>query len=477
MFQQVLDSSSTSFKKNIIDLESLHIPNVYIASVYNLLDKTLATTPSCLPLPLFPSSSTTKVDLEEDAGGEFGASSSLTPSVLSDIVPQSENLTILDCFRGRIFLLEDFQSLFYYPNKSAFGFAPAKKMHPALSLASQTFTSLKKTRFFSLYSAVLEGYCTQKNITVANLTPTKLIQLRREIFAFPTLREFKGQCFASSWDEIEQLLLQEQTFQRALHAKKPPRFVTCECYFHAVFKSITLNGYTHTTRFRYLVRIPLEPILKRQGVVWSSMFSDYCHVRPKVNVDNCSSDCCESEIGNSSPSCDIFDHDYIRQIGTYMEMYLKGKICDATDFNQEHVSALTSQILSLELLCPDFECLRTILMLYVKILSLILYGKFTENELVELRAKLAAAEKDSKILHDPTLLKEYIDEMNRGMKLQLDVQFTAPLLEIDPLYLKYICQYGIPPNLVFDPILLKELEGLEELEEEEMAHHHHHQCK
>jgi len=556
-----------------MNIDAMNIPSVNIGSVYNIFDQALATYPSITPLD--------------------------TPKNLEDVLTD-ENLTILDYFRGQIFSLDDFLTLFYSGNKEYFGFSRSNRSHPVFNLANHTHTPLERsTRTFSLYSEVLNGYSTKKGLFNTNLKPTKLMQLRKEVMQLQKLGQFSGHTFASSWSEVEQMLLLQSQFQTLLLAQTLPTYIICEMHMHVLFRCITLSGYTHTMRFRFLVNIPVARILARQGVIWSSVSSgnvDSSNVLVNENITmnvgstgavgvnnaflnhgnnnegnvlggvgkssgkychHCSAEmkghesakcchrCCVEMKGRESAKCchrcknvacccaemkghenemtmicyrcrdmecccvemeltenemtmicyrckcmdcccvememiknemtmicyrcrgmecgkcvnKILHLESINEIGKYMEKFLKGEIRNET-YSVDTVAALSAQIIDFQKLCPNSECITLLLQLYLKIVVLIQRGAFTETELENVKIKLAAAENDSKILHDPFLLKQYMDEMSKGINaISLKMSFTAPLLEIKPMYLKYILKYGLPENLVFDAYLLRECES------------------
>ena len=394
-----------------MNLNPLNVPSINIASVYNIFDPTIATFPSNTPLD-------EKKNLED---------------VLTD-----ENLTILDMYGGgggKLFSLDDFLTLFFAGNKQYFGFSESNRGHAVFKLGNHTHTSFGgNTRAFSLYSVVLNGYCTRKGLFHTNLVPTKLMQLRKEVFLLQRLGQFRGHTFSTSMDEVEQLLSMQPPFQSLLHVKTKPEFLNCELYMHVLFRSITFSGYTHTIRFRFLVRMPVINVLRHQayslydymdmsGVDMSGVdvFCYRCMESSCFCIDHgLDADGIDIGMVDGNGLCRICDAtvsnvlqlESITQIGQYVDKYLKGEIT-VGDVSAEKVSQLSSQILKLEGMCPNIDCISVLLRLYAKLVLLIQQCVVKDVEVMDLNLKLAALENDSNILHNPILLQSYIDEMNK----------------------------------------------------------------
>ena len=66
-------------------------------------------------------------------------------------------------------------------------------------------------------------------------------------------------------------------------------------------------------------------------------------------------------------------------------------------------------------------------------------------------------EKDSEILNNMELLKNYIKKQEKKMSVFTDCNITVQKLNIKPEYATYINTYGLPTKLGFDPVKLQKI--------------------
>jgi len=91
---------------------------------------------------------------------------------------------------------------------------------------------------------------------------------------------------------------------------------------------------------------------------------------------------------------------------------------------------------------------------------------FLHNEYISALTKIESMKEKVDTLQDINKLKEYINNLNFSSTIDIfpNQSATITLATIKPQYEIYIQRYGVPTNLLWDPILLGDI--LEELEEE-----------
>jgi predicted RND superfamily exporter protein len=95
--------------------------------------------------------------------------------------------------------------------------------------------------------------------------------------------------------------------------------------------------------------------------------------------------------------------------------------------------------------------------LYESIFMSIKYFYFLYTELKNNEANCLKYKEDSEILNDMNKLKEYISKQQLNLNSITSVTIQVEKLEIKPEYVKYIKLYGVPYKLIFDPNLLQEI--------------------
>jgi hypothetical protein len=102
-------------------------------------------------------------------------------------------------------------------------------------------------------------------------------------------------------------------------------------------------------------------------------------------------------------------------------------------------------------------CFFNIIDIYKNILYAIKTAFDNKNTIKSTLNSAESWRQDSIILHNNQLLQDYINNLNNQMKL-FSVSTTATAATIKPKYAKYIELYGIPPDLIFDPSLLSQIQ-------------------
>jgi predicted transcriptional regulator with HTH domain len=169
----------------------------------------------------------------------------------------------------------------------------------------------------------------------------------------------------------------------------------------------------------------------------------------------------------TSCTCDYYNNllnnNTIVEINTYLLHYLSVKYdpTDVTYINLDTYNMMKIRLIQLSELMDKNCCFYNIIEIYKNILDAI---KNAFDVKLDLQSQMIGCEQykqDSKILHDPTLLKDYITQLNNSMLTLFSINIQSPLLNIKPQYAIYHERYGIPSNLEYDPELLEEI--LEEL--------------
>jgi hypothetical protein len=179
------------------------------------------------------------------------------------------------------------------------------------------------------------------------------------------------------------------------------------------------------------------------------------------NVDT--SGCCGcSNVDSSGCNCEfynvLFNSDVITNIHEYIFSYIS-TIYDDTDtyIPIDIYNNLQVKLASLEDLFAktDPSCgFNNIIHNYKNILSLV-KSAFEQKNLA--KSTLINSEiwrQDSLILHDPDKLKEFIDNLNKSLRL-IDFGITSSRIILKQQYAMYHNRYGVPDNLNYDPQLMK----------------------
>jgi len=151
-------------------------------------------------------------------------------------------------------------------------------------------------------------------------------------------------------------------------------------------------------------------------------------------------------------------HSNIELITTYLNNFLTGNynIYLKNILTPTEISSIQNNIYSLE--NPDYPSLTNIINIYNNIL-LAIYQCLNENNSNSIDQDLFDKYKTSDtILNNAALLKEFLSKKPSSSSTMFNVSVEAPLLEINPIYIKYIALYGIPKDFIFDPDLLASLQ-------------------
>jgi len=95
--------------------------------------------------------------------------------------------------------------------------------------------------------------------------------------------------------------------------------------------------------------------------------------------------------------------------------------------------------------------------LYESIFMSIKYFYFLYGELKNNESQCLKYKDDSEILNDIEKLKEYIKQQQLNMNAATSFTISVQKLNIKPEYVKYIELYGLPYKMIFDPVLLQEI--------------------
>lgn len=181
-----------------------------------------------------------------------------------------------------------------------------------------------------------------------------------------------------------------------------------------------------------------------------------------LTLNNCDcSGCCCCGCCDSSCNCDVyttlFQSSVITKINEYVMLYVS-TINEDTDtyIPFDEFDTLNASLVSLEdLFVSDPSCcFFNVIDIYRNMLKIV-KSAFDNKNLA--KTTLINSEKwrqDSIILHDSTKLSEFIEALNKSYRI-MDLGITASKAMIKPQYKIYHELYGIPPNLAYDPHLMK----------------------
>ena len=184
------------------------------------------------------------------------------------------------------------------------------------------------------------------------------------------------------------------------------------------------------------------------------------------NCDCSGCGCCGCS--DSSCNCDmyntLFQSNAITKINEYVLLYVS-TIYEETDtyIPIDEYDELNADLVSLEdLFASDPSCcFFNVIDIYRNMLKIV-KSAFDNKNLA--KTTLINAEnwrQDSIILNDPNKLREFIEALNKTFRI-LDLTVTASKATLKPQYTIYHELYGIPPNLEYDPHLMKPI--LEQLQ-------------
>jgi methyl-accepting chemotaxis protein len=181
-----------------------------------------------------------------------------------------------------------------------------------------------------------------------------------------------------------------------------------------------------------------------------------------LTLNNCDcSGCCCCGCSDSSCNCDVyntlFQSSAITTINEYVMSFIS-TIYEDTDtyIPIDEFDSLNASLVSLEdLFVSDPSCcFVNVIDVYRNMLKIV-KSAFDKKNLA--KTTLINAEnwrQDSVILRDPTKLSEYIEALNKSYRI-MDLGITSSKAMIKPQYKIYHELYGIPPNLAYDPHLMK----------------------
>jgi hypothetical protein len=181
-------------------------------------------------------------------------------------------------------------------------------------------------------------------------------------------------------------------------------------------------------------------------------------------LEKCDSSCCGGcGCGDSHCNCELYDtlfkSDSITRINEYVMSYVS-TIYDDTDTSIpiDIYDELNAGLVCLEDLfhCDPSCCFFNVIEIYRNMLKIV-KSAFDNKNLA--KTTLINSEKwqqDSITLHDPAKLQEFINSLNKSFFL-LDLGITSSKATLKPQYKMYHQLYGIPPNLEYDPYLMKEI--------------------
>ena len=160
--------------------------------------------------------------------------------------------------------------------------------------------------------------------------------------------------------------------------------------------------------------------------------------------------------GGENIYCDLVSTQCFKNINTILQSYASGNFSyviqnlNINDYNTLAVGLYKLQNLNY----PCYEQIR-------KTLTYTLEGLqqcvFQAQLLQQLQQQIIIYKEGYEILHDNTLLREYIEQLRKSMQAFPNMSVTVDLLNIRPEYLEYINLYGLPENLIFDPDKLAEI--------------------
>lgn len=174
----------------------------------------------------------------------------------------------------------------------------------------------------------------------------------------------------------------------------------------------------------------------------------------------CPGNCCPDNTTVSGCDCKFYEYlmssCVITQVNAYVQSYV-ATITDTTTYTYISIDEFTTLNVGLscleELIDPSC-CFINLIDMFRNMLFVVKSG-FDNKILV--KGTIAASEtwhQDSITLRDNTLLKEYLEKLQKSATI-LSFSVTAPIIELKPQYTEYHNLYGIPPNLAYDPVLMK----------------------
>jgi len=181
-------------------------------------------------------------------------------------------------------------------------------------------------------------------------------------------------------------------------------------------------------------------------------------------LEKCDSSCCGGcGCGDSHCNCDLyntlFKSDAITRINEYVMSYVS-TIYDDTDISIpiDIYDELNAELVCLEDLfhCDPSCCFFNVIDIYRNMLKIVKSAFDNKNLAKTTLINSQQWQQDSITLHDPTKLQEFINSLNKSFFL-LDLGITSSKATLKPQYKMYHQLYGIPPNLEYDPYLMKEI--------------------
>jgi hypothetical protein len=150
---------------------------------------------------------------------------------------------------------------------------------------------------------------------------------------------------------------------------------------------------------------------------------------------------------------EIVNNSSIQLINTYLTEYLNNNYTYLNNvITFDNINTLSQHILALK--NSKYPCFNHLLTNYINILESIQNGVFTNSSLQNALSQASQYKGDSEILRNPQLLQEYIDNLNRNIKVIQNINVESIYANIKPEYQKYIELYGVPENLIFDQVKL-----------------------
>jgi len=178
--------------------------------------------------------------------------------------------------------------------------------------------------------------------------------------------------------------------------------------------------------------------------------------------------CCDGSDNPINSSCNctlynsLFTNSTIVKINSYVLQYIS-IACNNIDDNVfveisiDEFNSLKFGLDSLEMIFDGNECcFKNIIDIYRNIITIV---KNAFDDRNKRRAIIVVSEQwkeDSIILRDKDLLQKYLDSLNKNFTL-ISAQIISDALILKPEYIIYHNRYGIPCNLDYDSVLLKQI--------------------
>ena len=161
--------------------------------------------------------------------------------------------------------------------------------------------------------------------------------------------------------------------------------------------------------------------------------------------------------GNNNLTCDYttFNKLVTSDEFTYVNEQMKSLINTGNQPSDYHIdmedfNRVNMQLNNIKALIEPSCYFYNMIELYMNIWKTIYFSFSTKNSLNSINVSYEQWRQDSIILHDMTLLKEYITKLqNRAIIANLEVK--ANIATLKPQYTIYHNLYGIPDNLMYDP--------------------------